>query len=196
MPWTRAEKSERASERSLAAVARRLEHPMRWLLSRPPLRARLRRRALRAWRDAGTLLILCYGNINRSAFAAALAGARGRPGVGSAGFYANEGRPAPAVTVACASSYGADLSAHRSRRVRREELRSADAVFVFDLENVARVAALDPGALARTHLLGALDEEPDALIADPHGRGDAVVQETLARIARAVERGESSRAIS
>jgi protein-tyrosine phosphatase len=170
-----------------------VRRPAQWLLALPPLRAWLGRRARRAWRDAGEPLILCYGNINRSAFAAALAAARGHPGARSAGFYPEEGRSSPEATVACAARYGVDLSAHRSRRVRREELSSADAIFVFDLQNVARVAALDPGALARIHLVGALDEEADVLIADPHGRGDAVLAQTLARIARAVEHEGSSR---
>jgi len=183
-------------ERSLAAVvARRLERPIQWLLNRPPLRAWLRQRALRAWRDASPLLILCHGNVNRSAFAAALAGARGRSGASSAGFYPHEGRSSPEATVACAARYGADLSAHRSRRIEREELRSAEAIFVFDLENVARVAALDPPALVRTHLLGTLDDDPGVLIADPHGRGSEALEETLARIARAVEHGDSSRSV-
>jgi protein-tyrosine phosphatase len=181
------------AERCLVAAARRLERPARWLLVRPPLRAWLGRRAQRAWR-AGDLgpLILCYGNINRSAFAAALAGARGRPGARSAGFYPLEGRTSPQATIAAAAGYGVDLTAHRSRRVRHDDVRSADAIFVFDLQNVAQVAALDAAALARTHLLGALDQNSDLLIADPHGRGDAFLAETLARIARAVEDGQSS----
>lgn len=182
------------AERSLVAAARRLDRPARWWLARPPLRAWLRRRAHRAW-CAGGLgpLILCYGNINRSAFAAALAGARGRPGARSAGFYPEEGRASPQATIAAAAGYGVDLTAHRSRRVRRDELSAAEAIFVFDLQNVVQVAALDPRALARTHLLGALDENPDPLIGDPHGRGDAFLAETLARIARGVENGQSSR---
>lgn len=156
-------------------------------MTRPPLGAWLGRRARRAWRASERPLILCYGNINRSAFAAALARTRGRPGARSAGFYPHEGRSSPEATIAGAASHGVDLSAHRSRRVSREELKSADAIFVFDLDNVARVVALDPGSLARTHLLGALSDDPDeVVIADPHGRGEAVLAETLARIERAI----------
>ena len=152
--------------RSFGALARRLERPAGWLLGRPSLRACLRRRAVRAWR-AGVPVRAPGGSIVADRFS-------------------------PAATVACAVRYGVDLSGHRSRRVRRDELRSANAIFVFDLDNVARVAALDPLALARTHLLGALDEDPDVVIANPHGRGDAVLALTLARIARAVEHGQSS----
>jgi protein-tyrosine-phosphatase len=137
-------------------------------------------------------LILCYGNINRSAFAAALARRLGRLGTRSAGFYPIQDRPAPDATIACAEAYGVDLAGHRSIRVTRRDVRGARAIFVFDLENLARVATLDPCALARTHLLGTLDDDPGVLIADPHGRGNDVLGWTLARIARAIERGEDA----
>ena len=147
----------------------------------------LRRRARDAWRSTDAPLILCYGNINRSAFAAGLARSRGRTGARSAGFYPQEGRPSPKATIACARRYGVDLTDHRSRRVTDGDLAAARAIFVFDLRNLAQVAALAPRALVRTHLLGALDSDPGVLIGDPHGRGEAVLEDTLARITRAVE---------
>jgi low molecular weight protein-tyrosine phosphatase len=182
----------RALERLLVALAHRLERPAAWVLSRPPVRARVRRRTLRAWRAGDSPLILCYGNINRSAFAAGFAGAHGRASARSAGFYPRDGRRSPATTIACAARYGVDLTAHRSTRITRPELAGAQAIFVFDLENVARVAALDPLALPRTHLLGALDDDPRVLISDPHNRGLEVLERTVARIARAIERGEGA----
>lgn len=164
-----------------------MERPAKVVLCCARIRSVLRRRALRAWRATDAPLILCYGNINRSAFAAALARARGRAEARSAGFHPAEGRPAPSRTVACAATYGVDLSDHRSRRVTRGDLAAAQAIFVFDLQNLARVAAADPAALARTHLLGVLDDDPDVLITDPEARGPDVLEQTVARIARAVE---------
>lgn len=152
--------------------------------------SRLRQRARRAWRETDAPLILCYGNINRSAFAASLAQGRGRPGARSAGFVTEQGRPSPDATIACAADYGVDLRAHRSRLVTRTDLARARAIFVFDLANLRAVARLAPSALARTHLLGSLDDDARVLIADPHGRGRTVLADTLARIARAVERAE------
>ncbi len=76
---------------------------------------------------------------------------------------------------------------HRSRLLTREDLLAAPAIFVFDLENIARVAARNPRALVRTHLLGALDDGPGVLIGDPENRPAAVLERTIARIARAVE---------
>lgn len=173
-------------ERALVAVARGLERPARSFLQWPPVRSWLYRRARRAWGAANAPLILCYGNINRSAFAAGLARER-RPEVWSAGFYPVENRSAPDATIACAARHGVDLTGHRSRRVTSGELRSADVIFVFDLQNLARVLASAPSALRRTHLVGSLGDEPGVLIGDPHGRGEAVLEDTLARIARAFD---------
>ena len=183
----------RKVERLLVGVARRLERPAGAVLRHAWPRARLHRRALRAWRATDAPLIACYGNINRSAFAAALARHRGRPGAVGGGFYPEAGRPAPDATIACAAAHGVDLADHRSRLLTRADLAAAPAIFVFDLENVARVAAGNPSALARTHLLGSLDGNPQVLIADPHGRPTAVLEQTVARIARAVDHAEVSR---
>jgi len=157
-----------------------------------PLRGPLRRRALRAWRSTDAPLILCYGNINRSAFAAELARSRGRAGAHSGGFYPEEGRPSPQATIECAGRHGIDLTDHRSHRVTQRDLADAPAIFVFDLENLARVAKLAPLALARTHFVGALDAEEPMLIADPYGHGQAVLEDTLARIARAVDHAQEA----
>jgi protein-tyrosine-phosphatase len=170
-------------ERALVAVARRLEPPAQSVMRWPPLRSWLQRRARRAWGAANVPLILCYGNINRSAFAAGLVRA-GRPGVRSAGFHPVENRPSPDATIACAARYGVDLTGHRSRRVTRGELRSADVILVFDLQNVARVLATSPNALRRTQLVGSLGDDRGVVIGDPHDRGDAVLDDTFARIAR------------
>jgi protein-tyrosine-phosphatase len=132
-------------EGPLAALARRLERPAEWLLGWPRVRAWLQRRAVRAWRDEPAPLILCYGNINRSAFGVALVQRR-RPAARSGGFYPVEDRCSPGATIACAARYDVDLTAHRSRRVNRAELQAAKVIFVFDLENAACVLAHSPGA--------------------------------------------------
>lgn len=180
-------------ERVLVGVARRLESPAETVLRRPWLRTWLHHRALRAWRATDAPLIACWGNINRSAFAAALARQRGRPGASGGGFHPQHGRPAPDATIARAAAHGVDLADHRSRLLTRDDLKGAPAIFVFDLQNIARVAVRNPRALARTHLLGALDDGGRVLIADPENRPAAVLEQTVAQIARAVDRAEASR---
>src|SRR5262249_39121359 len=157
-----------------------------------PIRGTLRRRARRAWASTDAPLILCYGNINRSAFAAGLARSRGRASAHWGVSYREEGPPRREPTAACAGGYGIALTDHRSHRVTRRDLADAQAIFVFDLENLARVAKLAPLALLRTHFVGALDDDPPMLIADPYGHDQAVLEDTLARIARAVEHAQEA----
>ena len=180
-------------ERVLVGAARRLESPVDAILRRPRVRALLHRRALRAWRGTDTPLIVCWGNINRSAFAAALARHRGQVGAWGGGLHPTHGRPARPDTIAFAATYGVDLGDHRSRLVTPDELKDAPAIFVFDLENIARLAARSPRALARTHLFGALGDDRSVLISDPEHRSTAVFERTAARIARAVDNAQERR---
>jgi len=180
-------------ERVLAALARRAEPLLSLVLSLPPLRRPLQRRALCAWRATDEPLIVCTGNINRSPFAAALA--RRRPGsrARSAGFYPEAGRPSPPATQAAARARGVDLSTHRSTVLDQATIAHASAIFAFDLQHLARLLARRPSAWRRLHLLGLLADGRSAVIEDPHGRSQAVLEAVLDRIVAAVERAERSR---
>jgi protein-tyrosine phosphatase len=157
------------------------------------LRERLQRRALHAWRSTDAPLILCYGNINRSPFAAAIARRRPASRAVSAGFYRPARRPSPEATAALAARYGVDLSEHRSIEVDPAMLDAAGAIFVFDLQNLVRLAARRPRALARAHLIGSLGDHGEVLIPDPHGRGEDVLERTFAQIASAIEQADGGR---
>ncbi len=174
-------------ERALGATARVAEPWIGRLLDRRPIRRVLHRRALKAWRATDEPLILCFGNINRSPFAAALARRRSGSRASSAGFYPQAGRPSPPLTVAGAEARGVDLAAHRSAIVSDDQLADAPVIFIFDLENLVRVATRRVSALRRTHFLGALAPVGAVLIADPHGRGQAMLEDVLSEIQCAVE---------
>lgn len=134
------------------------------------VRRRLRRRAAAALRTAKSILFVCKGNICRSPFAHRVAEAASRAGVAcvSAGYYPASGRPAPQPAVASAAQFGIDLSGHRSVLLTAEQVRAADAIFVFDLENYERVVA-EYGCRRKVHLLGALAPDGPLDIADPYG---------------------------
>lgn len=176
-------------ERIAVSLSRRLQPAAERFLRVSRVRRIVHRRALRAWRSTDTPLILCYGNINRSPFAAALAAREHAKSPVSAGFYPVSGRRSPELTIERAAAYGVDLSAHRSATVDAAQLDAAPAIFVFDLMNVAAIACRRPRALTRTHLLGAVAESGAVVVPDPHGQPPEVLEATLRGIVHAVRAG-------
>jgi protein-tyrosine-phosphatase len=176
-----------AGARSLARVLRHLPdrvlHPIR------------RRRALRALASLGPvrkIVVLCLGNINRSAYAAALLRAKlegdGAPAVISAGFIGPD-RPSPAAALALAAERGIDLSAHRSQLVTPEILRDADLVLV--MNPAQRRAAIDDHGFPRPErvvVLGDLDSLNASRreIRDPYDQAPQVYEASFGRIERCV----------
>ncbi len=175
------------AERALAALARLLTPGLARVLGSPPLRRLAHRRAVAAWDAAAEPLVLCYGNINRSPFAAALVRSSTSSRARSSGLYPHSGRPASELAREQARRHGLDLDGHRSTLVSREQLRAAPAIFVFDLENAARLACRSPAALARTHLFASLSAAGPPIIEDPHGREPLVAAQAFAQIAAIVD---------
>ena len=132
-------------------------------------------------------MFVCFGNINRSPFAAQLA-RRIDPTskATSVGFYPVADRPTPEATVNAAQVRHVDLTMHRSTVVSQTLLDLADAIFVFDLQNLVELALTRPTALTRTHLLGALTSSGPMFIDDPHGRDQATLEAVLDQIERAI----------
>jgi len=173
-------------ERIAIAAAARLHAPAERLLGTARIRRALRRRALRAWHATDTPLILCYGNINRSPFAAQLARRDCAKAASSAGFYPVAGRRSPSATIVGAARYGIDLSSHRSATIDARQLDHAPAIFVFDLVNLAAIACRRFRALRRTHLLGTLSASGATLVPDPHGQPPDVLGRVLLAIRQAI----------
>jgi protein-tyrosine-phosphatase len=146
------------------------------------------------------ILFVCYGNICRSPLAAALA----QPGLSgieieSAGFHEAVGRSSPEKILRIACSFGLDLAQHRSTRVSREQMLSADLLIAMDLENAQRIKAECPEALARTTLLGLFASPPAVDIADPYQADERTTGEICAQVRSGIEglvRGLPSRTLS
>ena len=156
----------------------------RWRLA-----SRLKRhRAAPLLKEAQSALVVCTGNINRSAVAARLlADAAPWLAVSSAGTLGREGVPSAAVSVEAATTVGADIAGHRSRALTKESLRRADLILAMDLGHAEAIARLCPAALRRTLLLGALDGE-GLEIADPDGHGPEAYWAAYRRIRNCVGR--------
>lgn len=152
-----------------------------------PLRTLHRRRAATGLRRAETVLFVCYGNICRSPFAAAVARQSLTPSVRvlSAGTGGQDGRPSPSAARSAATAFGVSLEDHRSQSVTSDLVRRADAIFVFDEHNAGEMRRRFPEARHRLHLLGALTDGP-LVIGDPIHGGDEAFHLTYARISRAL----------
>jgi protein-tyrosine-phosphatase len=173
------------------AVLSSLRHrPDRWL---HPVRHR-RAMAIVRERLRGTdrrVLVVCYGNICRSPYAAAVIRRVLAPlgvKVDSAGIV-GAGRPIPSHAHASAMRRGEDLSAHRSQLLSPRLVRGAALVIVMDAAQRDLVLAryvVDPASVV---LLGDLDPTPilKRAIRDPYDQSPEVFEEVFARIDRCGE---------
>jgi protein-tyrosine-phosphatase len=180
-------------ERALSASARRIEPLIGRLLRRERIRRVLHTRALRAWQATDAPLIVCYGNINRSAFAEHLARRRAGASPSSAGLYMKAGRPSPAQTVTTAAARGVDLASHRSAVLDGALVSAAPAIFIFDLDNLVRIALRHPAALRKTYFFGALAGAGNTLITDPHGWGTEALEHVFNVIEQALHWADRDR---
>lgn len=162
----------------------------RWLTGvLHPARRERARKALRTGAPPQTILIICYGNICRSPYAAAalrrlLPAAASGTRIESAGFVgAHRSPPANAIEVAAAR--GLDLRRHTSRVVSPGAVSGADLVIVMEPGQADLLRAL--GRTRRPVLvLGDLDPHPskDRRIQDPVDQPRLVFAECYDRVDR------------
>ena len=163
-----------------AAVGRLLEWPGR--------RGRRVREALAA--QPTRLVIVCHGNIMRSAFAVAYlrqqAPALAERIVG-AGTHATVGRAAQDSALRVAPAFGVSLAGHGAQPLEAVGLTAQDVVVCMDRANEANVIARWGALAPRVFLIGDLGEVPPGSgrdVADPYARGDEATRVAFARIQR------------
>lgn len=112
------------------------------------------------------VLVLCRGNVNRSAAAAAVLSRDSRLQVRSAGFL-TQGRRAAAKMRRAMKARGYDLEEHRTTKCTPELLEWADTIIVMDARNESDVQELMPaGVQVQTQRLGSY-LSPETSIPDP-----------------------------
>lgn len=155
------------------------------VLSLPPVRRRLGRRAHAAWDAAGSITFVCFGNVCRSPFGEALAARRlgSSHRVTSAGTFHRSGRPSPDVAVSVARRWEVDLVPHRSRVLDAAMVEKAGPIFVFDVDDFRRVRRDFPQSRGRIHILGVVADRGALSIRDPYGRPPEVFARAYGRIA-------------
>lgn len=182
-----------AARKRLRGVARWIRHlPDRLLHPRRRIRARRRLRDLPS--DASDVLFVCYGNICRSPFAAAilrveLDEAGLEVSVSSAGFHPTVGRRAPREARAAARRHGVELADHRSRSVGGPDGGPGDTlVFVMDADQRRRMVRGRGWPPSRVFVLGDFDPGHPGrrAIRDPFGQPERVFEEVYGRIRRCV----------
>jgi protein-tyrosine-phosphatase/predicted ATP-grasp superfamily ATP-dependent carboligase len=164
----------------------------RWLARRQ--RAQWRRPAFAAQlQRARSVLLVCHGNINRSAVAEQALRQRCRRrgwsiGVASAGLLPQAGRPTGLVSQEVAASLGVDLAEHRSTPLTAKLLREFELILVMEAAHLGRIRALAADALPKTCLLGWFRErDGEADIADPEGAERAVFRRVYETVVESVD---------
>jgi len=136
------------------------------------------------------ILVVCHGNIIRSAFAAFLLeqslGDRPRVSIASAGLAAMPGRPAHPTALRKAAERSIDLSSHAASRLERTAVANSDVIFVMDIAQLLDVRRRFPEARARTFLLTSLAPETPLEIRDPVDGDESVFHACFDHITRAV----------
>jgi protein-tyrosine phosphatase len=140
--------------------------------------------------DVFTVLVVCTGNLNRSALGAALlrtwaewylpAPVAGAVQVTSAGLGAPVGQPMRSRTRAIAEALGVDGASHRATQISDEAIRSADLVLVASRDQVDSVLGLVPAALRSTFTIREAGRIAEAM---SDGPAPASVEDLRARVA-------------
>jgi protein-tyrosine-phosphatase len=176
--------------RRLAALSDRALHPIR----RRSAHAMLSRLG-----KVDRVVVLCYGNICRSPYAAGMLERVFREaGIGATvtqGGFFGPGRPSTDTARTVSLARGVSLENHRSRLVTAEDARNASVVIVMEAQQAETVVGEFGADRQRTLVLGDLDPSPITLrtIADPYGRSAEAFAEAYTRIDRCV--GELARAL-
>jgi glycosyltransferase involved in cell wall biosynthesis/protein-tyrosine-phosphatase len=121
-------------------------------------------------RSARSVLIVCHGNIIRSAFAARVveAALNGSPvSIASAGLEAVQGRAADPMALRIANARGIDLNGHTASRLTPELVAASDVIFVMEADHVVTMRRRFPEAAGRIFLLTCLAPGISLDIADP-----------------------------
>ncbi|HZM63146.1 MAG TPA: hypothetical protein VFB85_25245 [Vicinamibacterales bacterium] len=146
---------------------------------------------VQALRTATQLLVVCHGNIIRSAFAARLLQQRLNDAdhrrIVSAGVEALPGRSAHPIALRLARRRQVDLHDHTASRVSAAAMQASDVVLAVDLIQLVALRERFPEARPKIHLLTSLAPSTPMEIADPINGDDRAFEVCFDHITQAVD---------
>ncbi|HKR09480.1 MAG TPA: hypothetical protein VJS39_09845 [Gemmatimonadaceae bacterium] len=169
-------------------LARRAYHIARHMPDRMLHQRRHRNllRRLSAGTTPKTILVVCYGNVCRSPYLAAVL-KRALPDATllSAGFLPG-GRRVPDAALEVSTARGHDLSAFRSSAISAEMVDRAELIIVMDARQAAGLAVRFPSARSRLVVAGDLDPvfENTRAIRDPWNESPEIFEAAFDRLDR------------
>ena len=153
----------------------------------------VQKRLIKKVKQSNTILFLCYGNINRSALAEAIAEQSGTKNTKvifhSAGFHKHENRPADSNMVKVADSHGVNLKNSHSTALTTDIVNQSDLILAMEVIHLERLANEYPNAKQKGYLLGsfrAVNSNQQVEISDPYNKEIAVYEKIFERIKGAV----------
>ena len=137
-------------------------------------------------REVRRLVFVCLGNINRSAFAAALALRRDVQAI-SIGLSTSTGAPATLAAVRCAAGFGVDLGGHAATDISDYVFEPGDLLLVMETRHARRLIdkGFAPEAIA---LLGYWSSPHRIHLHDPHTLSDVYFRTCFTLIHSAVNK--------
>ena len=132
-----------------------------------------------------TILVVCIGNICRSAvgerlLAAALSGNQPPIGVSSAGLAAVTGHPADPTATEVAAAHGVSLEGHVARQFNSVLGRNSDLILVMEPAHKARIVSMSPELTGKLMLF---DQWSGATgIQDPYRRSREFHEQTYLKL--------------
>lgn len=129
----------------------------------------------------GTVLFVCKGNINRSAFAAAYLAKHYGVQCESAGTLPRRGRLASRQAIKVAGQYDVDLTLHESSYVGDKALDDYSRVVVFDHQNMSALVKAFPEYRHKMFFLS------NDIVHDPFGYSDSVFEAVFQQIKKALD---------
>jgi protein-tyrosine phosphatase len=140
-------------------------------------------------RSARSVLVVCHGNIIRSAFAERLLrralGSHSHPAISSAGLYAIPGNPAHENALLAAMPRSIDLRGHAASPLTRERVAASDLILVMDVWQLVELLRRFPEARQKTFLFTCLAPYVPLEVEDPVNGDRAMFEACFDHIARA-----------